>query len=41
MEGTVGRRGCKAGVDIGCEMRAKLDDMDFEELLIFAEISKR
>jgi hypothetical protein len=31
MEGTVGRRGCKPGVAIGCEMRATLDDMDFGE----------
>jgi hypothetical protein len=35
MEGTVGRRGCKAGVTIGDEMRAMLD-MDFEELTFHA-----
>ena len=31
VEGTVGRRGCKAGVASGCEMRAMLDDVDFAE----------
>src|SRR5829696_4237550 len=31
VEGTVGRRGCKAGVAIGGEMRATLYDMDFLE----------
>jgi hypothetical protein len=36
MEGTVGRRGGKAGVAMGGEMHAMLDDMDFEELTFHA-----
>jgi hypothetical protein len=36
MEGTVGRRGCKPGVAMGGEMRAMLDDMEFEELTFHA-----
>jgi hypothetical protein len=36
MEGTVGRRGCKPGVAIGCEMPATLDDMDFGEYPFYA-----